>query len=188
MSIACCADSNFNDQNINISWITDNSWFPYRTGCRSIVEDQGLGNHEGYVVEARIFNFDSGKRCYNSTTIEEQDYLVRATFLFADSLNTTLDTSLDVLVGVTPIGRVNSSKHLEVLEGIFRAARENIDLCLEKEKGDPYISKLELRPLKSLNYDLKEEITSGSVLKVISRIDMGGGGVIRYASTFFKAN
>lgn len=134
-------------------------------------------------MKARIFTIDSGKRCYNLTTIEEQDYLVRATFRFADSLNITLDTSFDVLVGVTPIGRVNSSKNLEV-EGIFRAAKDHIDFCLEKVKGDPYISKLELRPLKNLNY--LKEIISPSVLKVISRIDVGGGGDIRYASTFFK--
>ncbi|KAF5454335.1 hypothetical protein F2P56_024008 [Juglans regia] len=176
VSIACCADSNFNDQNININWTTDNSWFPNRTGCRSVVEE-GLGNHEGYVMKARIFTIDSGKRCYNLTTIEEQDYLVRATFLFADSLNITLDTSFDVLVGVTPIGRVNSSKNLEV-EGIFRAAKDHIDFCLEKVKGDPYISKLELRPLENLYY--LKEIISPSVLKVISRIDVGGGAAIRY--------
>ncbi|KAG6646933.1 hypothetical protein CIPAW_07G042800 [Carya illinoinensis] len=157
VSIACCADSNFNDQNININWTTDNSWFPDRTGCRSVVEE-GLGNHEGHVMKARILTIDSGKRCYNLTTIEEQDYLVKATFPFADSLNITLDTSFDVLVGVTPIGLVNSSnKHLEV-EGIFRAAKDHIDFCLEKVKGDPYISKLELRPLKNLSY-LKEIIS-----------------------------
>jgi hypothetical protein len=78
------------------------------------------------------------------TTIENEDYLVRGTFLFGDELSTTLDTSFNVLVGASTISLVmSSSKDMEV-EGIFRATENHIDFCLQKIKGDPYISKVEL--------------------------------------------
>lgn len=110
---------------------------------------------------------------------------MRGTFLFGDSLRTTLDTSFDVLVGVTGISLVNSSEDSEV-EGIFRATKDNIDFCLEKVQGDPYISKLELRPLQNLNYLLN--FSSSTVLKTVRRIDVGStGGDIRYASPLFEA-
>lgn len=182
MSLACCSDSYFTDPNTTISWIPDDSWFPNRTGCRNEVIEALRTYDYG---QARIFNINSGKRCYNLKTIKEQDYLVRGTFLFGDSLRTTLDTSFDVLVGVTGISLVNSSEDSEV-EGIFRATKDNIDFCLEKVQGDPYISKLELRPLQNLNYLLN--FSSSTVLKTVRRIDVGSTrGDIRYASPLFEA-
>lgn len=184
MSLKCCSDSNFTDQITSIKWTPDYSWFPNRKGCRDEVITEAWKKRKDY-GKARIFNIDSGKRCYRLTTFKEQDYLVRGTFLFGNLLRTTLDTSFDVLVGVTGISRVNSSEDSEV-EGIFRAAKDHIDFCLEKLQGDPYISKLELRPLKDLNYLLN--FSSTTVLKSVRRIDVGStGGDIRYASTLFEA-
>jgi hypothetical protein len=175
VSLACCADSNFLDQSTTINWKPDDSWFPNRAGCL----------HEGY-AKARIFKIDSGKRCYRLTSTKEQDYLVRGTFLFVDSMRTTSDTSFDVLVGVTGISRVSSSEDSEV-EGIFRATKDYIDFCLEKVQGDPYISKLELRPLQNLNY--RQGFPSTTVLKSVRRTDLGNTrGDIRYASSLFEAN
>nr|ABY90094.1 receptor kinase [Casuarina glauca] len=177
VSLRCCAVANFTDPNTNISWRSDDSWFPDSTGCR-----QELG--EAYLMKknygrARVFNITSGKRCYNLTTIEKQDYLVRGTFLFGDSLRTTSDTSFDVLLGLTGVSRVNTSEDIEV-EVIFRATKDYIDFCLEKVTGDPYISELELRPLKSLNYLLG---LNSSVLKRVSRTNVGSdGGDVRYPS------
>lgn len=70
------------------------------------------------------------------------------------------------------------------VEGIFRATEDHIDFCLEKDIGNPYISKVELRPLKISEY-LQE--SSSTVLKLVSRVDVGGTGAIRYASTSFEA-
>lgn len=184
MSLACCADSNFIDQ--KISWSPDDSWFPDRTGCQNetkaaVINDQGYN-------KTRVFNIpdlpDSGKRCYNLTTVKDnQNYLVRGTFLYGDLLSTNPNNSFNVLVGVTPISRVMSSLDMTV-EGIFRATEDHIDFCLEKEIRNPYISKAELRPLKNSEY---LQGSSSIVLKLVSRVDVGGTVAIRYASTSFEA-
>nr|AAY22388.1 symbiosis receptor-like kinase [Tropaeolum majus] len=166
VSVACCADSGFTDNTL-INWITDESWFPDKQGCRNFAPP--VANYTGY-KKARIFAIDSGKRCYNLPTIKDQDYLIRGSFLFGDSLSSPFGTSFNVLVGVTPIARVSTSDKLEV-EGIFRANRDYIDFCLAYEKGEPYISNLELRALENSNF-LKLE--SPVVLKLVDRVDLGG--------------
>lgn len=63
------------------------------------------------------------------------------------------------------------------MEGIFRANDKYIDLCLSKERGDPYLLKLELRPLNSEYLKEKPSVA----LKVIDRVDVGSAGAeIRY--------
>lgn len=123
-----------------------------------------MQNDTGY-DKARLFSSWFGdKWCYNLTTVKDRDYLIRGTFLLGD-----VQSSFYVLIGVTRIGIVNSSNDMEI-EGVFRATNEQINFCLEKEKGDPYISKLELRPLNVSDY-LKRE--PSSVLKLIDRVDVG---------------
>ncbi|KAL7221643.1 hypothetical protein ACSBR1_023573 [Camellia fascicularis] len=162
VSIQCCADSNFTDPITRINWITDNDWYPDKLTCQNIIRP--VQNDTGY-DEARLFSSWFGdKRCYNLTTVKDRDYLIRGTFLLGD-----VQSSFYVLIGVTRIGIVNSSNDMEI-EGVFRATNEQINFCLEKEKGDPYISKLELRPLNDSDY-LKRE--PSSVLKLIDRVDVG---------------
>lgn len=68
-----------------------------------------------------------------------------------------------------------------VVEGVFKATNDYMNFCLSKELGDPYLSKLELRPLNS-EY-LKEK--ASVVLKLVDRVDVGSTGVeIRYSSLF----
>lgn len=156
-----------------INWISDDTWFPDNTSCHDITGE--AVNYRGY-DKVRIFNIDSGKRCYNLTTTKDQEYLIRGTFLFGDSVK-SLGSSFDVLIGLTSITQVNSSEDLKV-EGIFRATNQHIDFCLMQDRGNPYISQLELRPLDDLDY-LRENSTT--VLKLVSRIDAGNtGDGIRY--------
>ena len=69
------------------------------------------------------------------------------------------------------------------MEGIFKANGNYTNLCLSKEMGDPYLLKLELRPLMS-EY-VKEKATVA--LKVMDRVDVGSTGAeIRYAPCMFK--
>ena len=180
VSVACCADHNYTDHNTNISWIEDSSWFPDKTGCQKIT--RAAANYTGY-DEARIFNIDfSGKRCYSLDTIKGQDYLIRGTFLYYGDI--ILKTTFSISVGVTEISQVNSPKELEV-EGVFRANKRYIDFCLVKSEGAPYISQLELRPLKGLEY---LQGFSSSVLKLVQRVDLGSkeGNIIRYVIYFYQ--
>nr|ALJ03415.1 symbiosis receptor-like kinase [Aeschynomene evenia var. serrulata] len=164
-SLACCADSNYIDSVTNLSYTTDYSFFSDRTSCRSI---SSVLNHKSY-ERLRVFDIDVGKRCYNLPAIKGQVHLIRGTFPFDNSLSENPEYSFNVTIGVTKLGAVRSSKDLEI-EGVFRATKDNIDLCLVTEEGNPYISQIELRPL---NEEYLQSLPS-SVLKLISRSNLGG--------------
>ncbi|KAL5755226.1 hypothetical protein ACOSP7_023446 [Xanthoceras sorbifolium] len=166
LSIACCADSEFTDINTSISWLPDDKWFPDRTGCYNITRP--VVNNKVY-GKVRDFENGSGKRCYNLEIVKDQQYLIRGTFLYGDTVRTPLVSTFDVTVGVTPISLVNSSED-SVVEGIFRAINPYIDFCLVQNKGDPYISQLEIRPLNDSEY-LQGQ--SSNVLKLVARLDLG---------------
>lgn len=176
VSIQCCSDSNISDPNTNITWTTDENWYPNKEGCQNISRPvQNDTNND----KARFFGSTYGtKWCYNLPTTKGQDYLIRGTFLFGDVRRTPRGTFFDALIGVTPIGRINLSDDKEI-EGIFKATNEYMNFCLLREKGDPYISKLELRPLSS-DYLGTEP---SSVLKLVHRVNVGSAGPeIRYTS------
>ncbi|KAG5528138.1 hypothetical protein RHGRI_028917 [Rhododendron griersonianum] len=125
------------------------------------------------MVEFEFLQIGNNKWCYNLTTVKNQDYLIRGTFI-SEGTPSKFFFSFNVLIGTMLIGTVNSSFDTEV-EGVFKATGDYINFCLEKdakvEEGDPYISKLELRPLGNLDYLMQEE--PSSVLKLIERVDVG---------------
>ncbi|KAJ8769391.1 hypothetical protein K2173_002595 [Erythroxylum novogranatense] len=176
VSIASCAESSFKDNN-GIKYTSDNGIFQTDStkwqchdAFRAALNDTTYG-------KVRVFYIHSEKICYKLPTTPDSDYLIRGTFLSSDSVRTSV-SSFDVLIGVTPIDAVNSSKEVEVVEGIFRATEQNIDFCLAYDKGDPYISQLELRPLNNSKYFQGNATT---VLHLIARIDVGNNGAdIRY--------
>ncbi|XP_059639649.1 nodulation receptor kinase-like [Cornus florida] len=173
VSVRCCADSTFTDQN-GISWVTDENWFPDNSSCKDITRP--VQNDTRY-NKARVFSNLLGKKwCYNLKTTKDQDYLIRGTFLSGEQQATVLG-SFGVSVDATWISLVNSSDDTEV-EGIFKATNEYTNFCLLKVKVDPYISKLELRHLNDSEYLIKEP---SSVLKLVHRVDVGSSGAeIRY--------
>ncbi|CAN4083111.1 unnamed protein product [Withania somnifera] len=172
LSIQCCAPANFTVSHTNLSWISDETWFPENQSCISRQVYKNAHNER-----ARSFNSDIGhKWCYTLPTRKDHDYLVRGTFLSGNQEKALPHSSFVVLIGVTPIATVNSSDELPV-EGIFRATRSYTDFCLLKKKGNPYISKVELRPI---NPDYLKRRPS-EVLKLVHRVDAGNKGAeIRY--------
>ncbi|XP_071709829.1 nodulation receptor kinase-like [Rutidosis leptorrhynchoides] len=163
VSIQCCADSNYTDPN-HITWVPDDKWFSDNGQCQDIVTPQQNGTTND---QARFFNTNYGtKWCYDLPTIKGQDYLIRGTFPSEDLNDGPTTTFFNVSIGISPIGQVNSSYEVEV-EGIVRATNDYIDFCLLKRQGNPYVSKIELRPL---DFDYGEP---SSVLKMVSRIDVG---------------
>ncbi|KAJ6288213.1 hypothetical protein OIU76_024242 [Salix suchowensis] len=177
VSVACCSESLTFIDNTNISWISDEGWFPHEnTGCENITRQ---AENDANYDRVRIFYIESGRRiCYNFSTTQNQNYLLRATFLFDDSLG----ASFDVSIGFTPTSHVKLSKDLEV-ERIFKATNQDVDFCLMNQYGYPYISKLELRPLGDLKY---LQGKASGVLKSVSRVDAGNtGNSIRYPDDSF---
>ncbi|XP_061949250.1 nodulation receptor kinase-like isoform X1 [Populus nigra] len=177
VSIACCAESSTFTDNTSISWISDEGWFPIEnTGCENITRQ---AENDANYDRVRIFYIEPGRRiCYNFSTTKNQNYLIRATFLFDDSLG----ASFDVSIGFTPTSNVKLSKDLEV-ERVFTATHHDVDFCLMNHYGYPYISKLELRPLGDLKY---LQGKASGVLKLVSRVDAGNtGNSIRYPDDSF---
>ncbi|XP_018625434.1 nodulation receptor kinase-like isoform X2 [Nicotiana tomentosiformis] len=172
LSIQCCAPANFTEPSTNLSWISDETWFPENQSC--IIRTA----HKNTPYErARFFSSDIGRKwCYNLPTRIDQDYLVRGTFLSGNQEKAIPHSSFVVLIGVTPLATVKSSDELRV-EGIFRATRNYTNFCLLNKKGKPYLSKVELRPINP-DY-LKRE--PSEVLKLVHRVDSGNKGAeIRY--------
>ncbi|KAK1433192.1 hypothetical protein QVD17_10100 [Tagetes erecta] len=172
VSIQCCGDSKFTDPNNNITWIPDDTWFSDSRQCQDIVRP--LQNGTTY-DHTRFFNSNYGtKWCYELPTKKGQNYLIRGTFPFEDINKSPTGTFFDVSIDTTPIGRVNSTDETEI-EGNVRATNDYINFCLLPRQGNPYVSKIELRPL-----DLDHEDPS-SVLKLVHRVDVGNTkGEIRY--------
>ncbi|KAD0585584.1 hypothetical protein R6Q59_033691 [Mikania micrantha] len=164
VSIQCCADSKFTDPNNNITWIPDDTWFSDNRQCQDIMRP--LQNGTTY-DHARFFNSNYGaKWCYELPTKKGQNYLIRGTFPYEDINAFPTGTYFDVSVGTTPIGRVNATDETEI-EGIFRATNDYINFCLLPIQGNPYVSKIELRPM---DIDFGDPSV---VLKLMHRIDVG---------------
>nr|XP_016487983.1 PREDICTED: nodulation receptor kinase-like [Nicotiana tabacum] len=173
LSIQCCAPANFTEPSTNLSWISDETWFPENQSC--IIRPV----HKNTPYErARFFSSDIGhKWCYNLPTRIDQDYLVRGTFLSGNQVKALPHSSFVVLIGVTPLATVKSSSDELRVEGIFRATKNYTNFCQLNKKGKSYISKIELRPINP-DY-LKRE--PSEVLKLVHRVDSGNKGAeIRY--------
>lgn len=169
MSVACCAESKFTDSDTKVVWISDSNWFPDNASCHNI--DNRVPINDTVHRKVRSFSFDLGKRCYNLPTTEDQEYLIRGTFVPGDLVGSQ-ETSFNVLIDVTPISLVNLSGY-QYVEAIFKAKNRYINFCLVKDKGDPQISQIELRPVNDAKY-LHED--AANILKLVSRVDAGNTG------------
>ncbi|KAJ8617961.1 hypothetical protein MRB53_014147 [Persea americana] len=118
VSIQCCAPSDSIDPKTNISWISNINLSHINGRC--LIFDCPVSNEISYKGD-RIFD-TVPKWCYNLTTINGQDYLIRGTFL--NGLNVRNSFSADSTFAVTVV----------------------------KDNGSPYISMLELRPLNDSAY------------------------------------
>lgn len=176
VSLKCCVSSNSTDEVTSINWTSDNNLFySDLSSCQKVTKP--VSNHTNYQW-ARVFHSELGKRwCYNLTTLIDQDYLVRGTFVFGDSFQSPVSSfSYNVSIGVTPISTVDSNKDVE---GVFRASNDYAEFCLARLKGYIHISQLELRPLKDVKYT--QNVPFG-VLKLVGRYDLGNHGEpVRYS-------
>ncbi|RWR77865.1 Protein kinase domain-containing protein [Cinnamomum micranthum f. kanehirae] len=168
VSIQCCAPSDSIDPKTSISWISDSNLTHINGRC--LIFDRPVSNEISYKGD-RIFE-TVPKWCYNLTTRNGQDYLIRGTFLNGLNVRNSYpaDSTFAVTVGTTSIAQVNSSDDKSEVEGVFRATNHYIDFCLVKDKGSPYISMLELRPLNDSAY---LEGNSSVILKLVQRVDVG---------------
>lgn len=175
VSIKCCAKGNVTEPTTNTLWIGDESWYPDYHSCKDI---KSSIQKDTVYDKTRVFTSDVARKwCYNLTTEKGQNYLLRGTFLPQNLQRTSnLGTFFRVSVDTTEVGLVNSSNVSEV-EVIFKASKGYVNFCLLRDRGEPYISKLEIRPLSPRYLSLEPS----SVLKLVNRVDAGNqGGEVRY--------
>ncbi|KAJ0982654.1 hypothetical protein J5N97_010909 [Dioscorea zingiberensis] len=168
LSIHCCAVQNFKDPGTNITWTSDD-YLPKAVGTCKSVSFPSISSSR-YTL-ARVFSADNQRSwCYNIPVVQGQVYLVRTTFLYGPVFRSVDETLFNISIGSTSISQVNSSLRFFEVEGIFVATGNNVNTCLVKDKGNAYISMIELRPL---NDNIYLDGDPSSILKLVSRVDLG---------------
>ncbi|XP_078437553.1 putative LRR receptor-like serine/threonine-protein kinase At4g29180 isoform X2 [Wolffia australiana] len=179
ISIDCGYDeaSDYTEQKTNIVYTSDADYTDVGVNMKISPEINITGRFDFY---GTLRSFPNGRRnCYTlGPVIKGQKYLARAEFKYGnfDGLNSppVFDIYIDIHFWRT-IPRVNFSRH----EIIFVSSREFVQVCLvNKGRGTPYITVLELRPLLNTTYPL----VNGSQALVLNgdRIDFGSQGSRRY--------
>ena len=168
MDIQCCATSEFTDTQTKIRYISD---YYLLGSVGTCTNGSSLSIRDISTRSARIFGNDRRVRwCFDLPVVEGQDYLVRSTFLDGPFLRSTRGTTFNMSIGATSISQINSSLNSEVVEGVFAATGNHTNICILKGNGNAYISKVELRPL---NDSIYLNGSSSSILKLLSRVDLG---------------
>ncbi|XP_025671387.1 putative leucine-rich repeat receptor-like protein kinase At2g19210 isoform X2 [Arachis hypogaea] len=171
-----CGGSNSTDDELDIQYISDDDFI-------SSGEPESVNSDlRSYFVQEQLQNlrsFPKGKRnCYkiNNITIGFL-YLIRLQFAYGNYDGLSKFPEFDVFLGVNKwdtvsVGaddNVNVNTVIRMKEIIHRASREYISICLVKKRGTPFISTIDLRPLKNDTYFTP----SGGSLVTCSRQDLG---------------
>ncbi|URE17721.1 receptor-like serine threonine-protein kinase [Musa troglodytarum] len=160
VSIDCgiSSNTNYTDENTNIPYVSDDGFIDTGTD-HTIASNYADSSLEKQLQTLRSFP-NGSRNCYALTVTPEQKYLVRASFMYGsyDGLNGASPSNpllFDLHLGVNFWTTVNITKASDVhrAEVIFVAAADSASVCLAKTgSATPFISALELRPLKNTIY------------------------------------
>ncbi|KAF7089450.1 hypothetical protein CFC21_092424 [Triticum aestivum] len=145
--------------------------------------DQSHWRSHRQVLSLRSFPGPPGRRgCYTlpSFVAGTSKYLVRATFMYGDYDGLNKPPIFDLYLGVNFWKTVNISRPdaVHVAEVIAVVPDDSVQVCLVNTRsGTPFISSLELRPLKDTLYP-QANATQGLVL--LGRHNFGAADLIRY--------
>ena len=170
ISIACGAPANssFTEDTTGINYISDATFI-----------DSGVSKSVSAVIKAtdqqqvwNVRSFPQGNRnCYTINVTASTKYLIRATFMYGNYDGKGNLPQFDLYLGPNKWDTVkvlNSSISL-VKELIDVPSRNYIHVCLVNTgSGTPFISAIELRPLKNTTY-----ITKAGSLALFLRVDVG---------------
>ncbi|GJM89506.1 hypothetical protein PR202_ga05707 [Eleusine coracana subsp. coracana] len=133
----------------------------------------------------RLYNVrsfpDGARNCYTiRSLVAGLKYLIRASFYHGNYDGLSRLPMFDMYIGVNFVGTVNVSSHdsLKIVEAIVVVPDDFVQVCLANTgSGTPFISSLELRPLKIKLYPLVNA-TQGLVLH--ERWNFGATDTVRY--------
>lgn len=181
VSIDCGNSKNYTDKNTSLLFTPDDPYID--TGISYNISS----SYASLIVQATdltLRSFPVGNRnCYTlKPAVQSRKYLVRAIFFYGnyDKKYQTNETFLfDLHIGVNFWRTVNISDAGKAFEheAIFVAPADFVSVCLvNKGFGTPFISSLEMRPLKSTLYPL---VTASNFCDVSLRRDFGGSKITR---------
>lgn len=131
-----------------------------------------------------VRSFNSGTRnCYTlKSLVQGSKYLIRATFLYGNYDGLNKFAMFDLHIGVNFWKKINISDAVTpiVAEVTTVAPTDYVQVCLVNTGGGtPFISSLDLRPLKDSIYLLANSTQS---LSLVKRLNAGptNTGIIRY--------
>ncbi|XP_058747340.1 probable LRR receptor-like serine/threonine-protein kinase At4g29180 isoform X2 [Vicia villosa] len=176
ISIDCGSSENlYTDDDTKIKYSSDGSYI--QTGVNGNISSQYAypANPTLPLPLSDLRSFPQGNRnCYQITGRKGSLYLIRATFLYGNYDSKKKLPEFDLYVDVNFWSSVtfkNASEQV-TLEIISRAQSEEIDVCLvNKGKGIPFISGLELRPISTPIYNT--EFGDSASLLLFKRWDIG---------------
>ncbi|KAL1218373.1 putative leucine-rich repeat receptor-like protein kinase [Cardamine amara subsp. amara] len=169
-------DSSYNDETTDIKYISD----------AAFVESGTIHSIDSTSLEKQFQNvrsFPEGKRnCYDVQPPRGKGfkYLIRTRFMYGNYDNLGKAPEFDIYLGVNLWDSVmiDNATIIVTKEIIHTLSSDHVHVCLvDKDKGTPFLSVLELRLLKSDTYE-----TPYDSLMLFKRWDLGGLGdlPIRY--------
>ena len=189
LSIDCGLDAAFSgrkDIYTDILYVSDG---PYVDGGENHrIKDESAAGTDASLLTLR--SFPSGLRnCYTLHTDSGEKYLVRMEFMYGnyDGKNTS-SLHFDMHLGTNywdTYQYVEASAGYWWSEAIFVAWASWTPVCLVNTGGGtPFVSTLELRPLKA---ELYADATTNQSMSTFSRGNMGATTLKRYVKIFFSA-
>ncbi|XP_024022548.1 LRR receptor-like serine/threonine-protein kinase IOS1 isoform X1 [Morus notabilis] len=171
-------NSNYTETTTEINYISDAPFIS--SGKVYTILPQYKVNLQYWATTVRSFP-DGTRNCYTINTERGTKYLMRAWFLYGnyDGKNSTPEFDLHLGPNFWDTVKIVDSSSVVVKEIIHFPLQNYVRLCLVNTgSGTPFISALELRPLKNTTY----KVESQTSLALAVRIDVGSNltGVIRY--------
>ncbi|KAH7565368.1 hypothetical protein JRO89_XS09G0197000 [Xanthoceras sorbifolium] len=175
--------SNYTDVNTGLDYISDAAFIG--TGIsKTLSPEFNTSDLEKQLWYVRSFP-ENIRNCYNIKVTNGTKYLIRARFMYGNYDPKGKAPQFQLYLGENlwaVIGFVNASTVVS-LEIIHVSNLDYIDICLVNVNlGTPFISALELRPLKSGTY-----VTKSGSLMLLSRLDMGSttNQIVRYKDDIY---
>ena len=159
-------NTTYSEKTTTLNYISDAKFI--ETGESKTILPQYRTNLQRQLTYVRSFP-DGVRNCYEIAAKRGTRYLVRALFFYGNYDGQDAKPEFDVHIGVNFWDTVKFNPLGAVKEIVFTPPKAYVPVCLVNTgAGTPFISALELRPLKNTTY----EIPSGA-LSLYVRLDLG---------------
>lgn len=188
LSVDCGAKRNYTDPENNITWVPDVNYID--VGRSEYTGDISQEADNSFMQYLRYFPMPLNKSCFRLPVEPSMPYLVRLWFAIGnysgfDAFPIKFVFSIETrsMLAFQNVS-FRSANFPYSFENILVSSGTVLYICLIRtsESHDPFISAIELRPLRNGMY---QEATPGRMLTLVSRHDAGGNSFVRYPQDKF---